>query len=78
MSLFESIERNLYSKYKKSTLSKKQLAKELGIGLSTLNKYLANGIGLPNYKKMGNAINSRVLFNIRDVAEFLSQTTKVL
>ena len=78
MNLTDATENNLYSKYKKSTLSKKELAKELGIGLSTLNKYLANGIGLPNYIKMGNAINSRVLFNIRDVAEFLSQTTKVL
>ncbi len=77
MNLVDSTEKNLYSKYKKSTLSKKELAKELGIGLSTLNKYLASGIGLPNYIKMGDSINSRVLFNIRDVAEFLSNTTKV-
>ena len=78
MNLTDSIEKNLYQKYKKSTLSKKELAKELGIGLSTLNKYLANGVGLPNFKKMGDSVNSRVLFNIHDIATFLSLTTKVL
>ena len=78
MNVTDSIEKNLYSKYKKSTLSKKELAKELGIGLSTLNKYLANGVGLPNFKKMGDSVNSRVLFNIHDIATFLALTTKVL
>ena len=78
MSLKDTIEHSLHQKYDRSTLSKKELAKELGIGLSTLNKYLANGVGLPNYIKMGTATNSRVLFNIHDVAEFMSNTTKVL
>ncbi len=78
MNIAESIEENLYKRYKKITLSKKELAQEMGIGLSTLNKYLANGMGLPNYIKMGDSANSRVLFNIHDVAEFMSNTTKVL
>ena len=77
MNNIDSIEKNLYQKYRKLTLSKKEFAKEMGIGLSTLNKYLANGMGVPNYIKMGNASNSRVLFNIHDVAEFLSNTVKV-
>ena len=67
----------LNKKYEKSTLSKSELASELGIGLSTLNKYLAQGIGLPNYIKLGTSVNSRVLFNISDVAEFLVDTVKV-
>ena len=67
----------LNQKYNKSTLSKVELASELGIGLSTLNKYLVKGIGLPNYIKLGTAINSRVLFNISDVADFLADTVKV-
>ena len=67
----------LNNKYHRITISKVELASELGIGLSTLNKYLAQGIGLPNYKKVGTAKNSRVLFNISDVADFLADTTKV-
>jgi predicted transcriptional regulator len=63
--------------YNKQVLSKQELAKELGIGLSTVSKYLAEGIGLPNYKKLGTAQNSRIIFPMKDVAEFLDQTTKV-
>ena len=77
MTVNETIEKNLYAKYKRQTLSKKELANELGIGLSTLNKYIAQGVGVPNYIKMGTSTNSRVLFNIHDVAEFMSQTVKV-
>ena len=75
MSSIKYIEDSLYRKYNKATLSKKELAQELSIGLSTLNKYLAKGYGLPNYIKMGDSFNSRVLFNIHDVAEFLATKT---
>lgn len=68
----------LKSKYKKSTLTKSELAQELGIGLSTINYYLARGINLPNYKKLsGNGNGGKVLFPIQELALFLSQTTKV-
>lgn len=63
--------------YKKSALSKTELASELGIGLSTVSKMMAEGIGLPNYMKIGTAKNSRVMFPIVDVAEFISHTVKV-
>lgn len=72
------IRNDLLSKYGKSTISKIELANEMGIGLSTLNKYLSEGIGLPEYKKVGTSKNSRVLFPIQAVAEFLADTTKTL
>ena len=67
----------LQHKYNKLALSKSELAQELGMGLSTVSKMMAEGIGLPNYKKIGNAKNSRVLFPLADVAEFLSDTMEV-
>ena len=77
MNLIDTIQQQLYSKYKRLTLSKSEVAKEMGIGLSTLNKYMAEGMNLPNYKKIGTAKNSRVIFNVADVAEFLADTIKV-
>ena len=68
---------SLRETYNKAGLSKSELAKELGLGLSTVSKMMADGIGLPNYIKLGGAKNSRVLFPLVDVAEFLSNTIKV-
>lgn len=68
---------DLSNRYKKATLSKAELAKELGVSYSTIDTYIARGYGLPNYKKLGQAKNAKMIFNIIDVAEFLAQTTKV-
>lgn len=68
---------DLKSRYKKATLSKAELANELGISSSTIDRNMKEGIGIPNYRKLGNARNSKVIFNIVEVAEFLSQTVKV-
>lgn len=73
----ELVYQDLKSRYAKATLNKKELAKELCMSVSTVDLNISKGIGLPNYKKLGNAKNSRVVFNIVDVAEFLSQTIKV-
>ena len=54
------------------------MADELGISSSTLDLYISKGTGLPNYKKLGKAKNAKVVFNLIDVAEFLSQTIKTL
>jgi len=62
----------LLRKYNRITIGKKEMAAELGIGLSTLDLYMKKGIGIPSYLKLGNKRNSRILFNITDVAEFLS------
>jgi len=72
----ELIFQQLQTRYKKSTLSKRELANELGVSYSTIDGYISKGYSLPNYKKLGTAKNAKVIFNIVDVAEFLSQTIK--
>ena len=72
----ELILQDLKTRYKKSTLSKREMANELGISYSTIDGYIAKGYGIPNYKKLGKAKNAKVVFNILDVAEFLTQTIK--
>ena len=72
----ELICQDLQTRYKKSTLSKREMATELGISYSTIDGYIAKGYGIPNYKKLGTAKNAKVVFNIIDVSEFLSQTIK--
>ena len=56
-------------------ITRQQYARIMGISLSTLDNYMARGYGLPNYKKMGSNKNARVLFNLRDVAEFIAAQT---
>lgn len=68
----------LQKKYKRAVISKSEMADELGISSSTLDLYISKGTGLPNYKKLGKAKNAKVVFNLIDVAEFLSQTIKTL
>ena len=72
----ELIYTDLQTRYKKSTLSKREMAHELGISYSTIDGYLSKGYGIPNYKKLGTSKNAKVVFNIIDVAEFLSETIK--
>ncbi len=57
-------------------ISKKQYAKIIGCGSSTIDNYMKHGYGICNYKKLGNAKNSKVLFNLIDVSNYLSQTIK--
>lgn len=66
----------LQKRYKRVVISKAEMAEELGISSSTLDLYIAKGTGLPNYKKLGKAKNAKVVFNLIDVSEFLSQTIK--
>ena len=72
----ELIYQDLKSRYNKSTINKKEIANEFGVSTSTIDLYISKGVGIPNYKKLGIAKNSKVVFNIIDVAEFLSQTIK--
>lgn len=66
----------LLQKYKRAVISKPEMANELGISSSTLDLYIAKGTGLPNYKKLGKAKNAKVVFNLLDVADFLTKTIK--
>ena len=72
----ELIYQDLQTRYKRATISKRELATELGISYSTIDGYISKGYGIPNYKKLGTAKNAKVVFNIIDVSEFLSQTIK--
>ncbi|RUM45484.1 MAG: hypothetical protein DSY46_02855 [Hydrogenimonas sp.] len=67
---------DLRSRYNKAVISKKELARELGVSLSTIDNYIARGYGIPNYKKLGTAHNARVVFSLIDVANFLAETIK--
>lgn len=62
----------LKAKYNRTVIGKKEMAQELDIAPSTLDLYLSKGIGLPRYKKLGISKNSRVVFNIYDIAVFLN------
>lgn len=56
-------------------IGKKEYAAIVGGSLSAIDNYIAKGYGVPNYKKLGNAKNSKVLFSLRDVAEYLAGLT---
>jgi len=74
----ETLLEYLKGKYKRLSIGKKEMANELNISVSTLNLYISKGSGLPNYKKLGSAKNARVVFNIVDVAQYLTQTIKTV
>ena len=53
-------------------INKKQYAKILNCSESAVSNYVIKGYGIPSYKKIGNQRNSRVLFSLRDVSEYLA------
>lgn len=73
----EAIYQDLLNRYKKIALNKEELSRELGISVSALNNCIVQGYGLPEYKKLGNAKNARVIFPIVCIAEYLSNTVKI-
>jgi hypothetical protein len=60
----------LLSKYDKLGLTRKETAYELGISISLLDKLLKEGIGLPDYKRLGTK-RGRIIFPIDAVADFM-------
>lgn len=68
---------DLLNRYNKTTLSKSELANELGVSVSSINTYIKKGYGIPEYTKFGNAKNAKVLFPIVCVAKYLSDTISV-
>ena len=73
----KTILEELRERYGKATLSKREMANELGVSMSTLDLYISKGYGVPNYKKLGKAKNAKMVFSIVDVAKFLADTIKV-
>ena len=68
---------DLTTRYKKSTLTKQELSNELGVSVSSINSYIVKGEGIPEYVKVGNGKNGKVLFPIVNVVDYLSNTIKV-
>jgi len=75
--LEESILSDLKERYNKSTLTKKELAHELSLSVSSINTYIGKGVGLPSYRKIGESKNGTVVFPLICVAEYISNTIKV-
>jgi len=73
----EGIYQDLLNRYKKMALNKKELANELCVSVSAISNCIVNGYGIPEYKKLGDAKNARVIFPIIAVAKFMSNTVKV-
>ncbi len=67
----------LYNKYDKTTLSKKELAKELSISLRKINHHIHLNMGIPDYIKLGDKPNSKIIFPIDNVIKFLEETTLI-
>ncbi|MFC2587105.1 MAG: helix-turn-helix transcriptional regulator [Campylobacter sp.] len=74
--VLQSLERQFPSK---QALDRRQTAEAIGIGLSTLDLRIKDGRNLPRYIKIGDAKNSRIVFPLLSIAEFLTnQRQKVL
>jgi len=73
----ESILIDLKERYNKSTLTKKELAHELSLSVSSINNYIGKSSCLPEYRKIGEAKNGTVVFPLICVAEYISNTIKV-
>jgi len=57
-------------------ITKKQYSQIINCSVSSVDNYIREGYGCPNYKKMGKAKNAKVLFSLIDVANYLAQTVK--
>ena len=73
----EQIHTDLNQRYNKSTLTKKELASELGVSVSSINSYIVKGVGIPEYIKVGTGKNGKVLFPVVNVVSYLSNTIRV-
>lgn len=72
----ERLYQYLIKKFGRTTINKKELAKEMGISNSTVDLYISKKTGIPPYKKLGTAKNAKVIFNLVDVANFMTDTIK--
>ena len=56
-------------------IGKKEYAEIVGCSRSAVDNYIMKGYGIPNYKKLGPQRNARVIFALKDVAEYLANQT---
>ena len=67
----EYILKELQEKYMRATLTKKEVATELGLSLKTIDNMIKDGSILPNPLKIGSSKNSPVRFRLIDIANFI-------
>ncbi len=63
----------LVDKYSKAGLTRKNLANELTCSLSTVDRSLKEGMGLPSHIRIGSGERARIIFPIAEVARFLDE-----
>lgn len=69
---------DLRKRYKKTAIDKKEVAKELGVCLSTINNSIRAGRGIPNYRQVGMGTQKKIIvFPLVEVAKFLADTERV-
>lgn len=60
------------------SLTKSDLSKALSISCQTIDRRIKESINIPQYIRSGDGKKSSYLFGVVDVAEFLSNSVKVL
>jgi len=65
----------LISQGYKLLINKKEYSVIARCSVSSVDNFIRNGYGCPDYKKLGNAKNAKVLFSLIDVANYLAGTT---
>ncbi|WP_169975921.1 MULTISPECIES: hypothetical protein [unclassified Campylobacter] len=75
MDFFEKTLQSLERQFPgKQSLNRQETAKALGIGVSTLDLRIKDGRSLPSYVKIGDAKNSRIVFTLVAIAQFLTNS----
>ncbi len=72
----EIIFNSLRDKYN-ITIGKKELAEILSSSVSFIDKCLMRGENIPNYKRLSSSKNSKIIFNLADVVDYICSTTKI-
>jgi predicted DNA-binding transcriptional regulator AlpA len=63
----------LSEKYDRLGLTREDLAKELTCSISTIDRLLKEGVGLPSYKRIGEGKRARIIFPVSEVAKYMDE-----
>ncbi len=56
-------------------INKKEYAAITRCSTSSVDNFIKKGYGCPDYKKLGDAKNAKVLFSLIDISNYLASTT---
>lgn len=62
---------NLQDKYRRATMTRQEVATELGLSLRTIDSMISKGDVLPKPIKIGKGKNAPIRFNLVDIADFI-------